>query len=344
MFEFSLFAKIALTSFFVFVAIILSIIIVRWLVRTLRVEADQYETLKLINRGNATCQYHLVVESPAPSLKFSLSADGIPLAPVYEEITEEVVEENAVVQDEAKNVSSVPAANTNEASPTKTEKPKTDGALKASKDVSVKSGVFANLLGTLGSILPGSLGSSMKGAAGQARKVQSTSAKAVQAPKSAQRKMDSLQKSGGRLGVKADAAQDTDISQPKAGARQARSKREQVELSRSTRQIARTITKTVEKAGFVQTVDLNPGDALFLALEISKQGKRYPTGSFAYSIESQPIPLNRQLGTAPKTLKKRQVHFDAIPVWRYWMPSVSVSLYLVALALLAYYLFLFVWK
>ena len=344
MFELSLYAKVAITALFVFVAIILSILIIRWLVRTLRVEADQLETLKLVNRGNATCQYHLAVESPAPSLKFSLFTDGVPLAPVYEEIQEEVVEENTVVQEKAKSIPSIPAANTSEASATKTEKPNADGALKAGKDVSVKSGVFANLLGTLGSILPGSMGSSVKGAAGQARKVQSTSAKAVQAPKSAQRKMDSLQKSGGRLGVKADAAQDTGVAQPKAGMRQTHSKREQVELSRSTRQVVKTITKTVEKAGFVQTVDLNPGDALFLALEISKQGKRYPTGSFAYSIESQPIPLNRQLGTAPKTLKKRQVHFDAIPAWRYWMPSVSVSLYLVALALSSYYLFLFVWK
>ena len=344
MFELSLFVKIALTLFFVFVAIILSILIVRWLVRTLRVEADQFETLKLVNRGNSVCQYHLAVESPAPSLKFSLFADGIPLAPVYEEIQEEVVEEQTVVKEKAKSVSSVPVANTSEAGATKTEKPNADGALKAGKDVSVKSGVLANLLGTVGSILPGSLGSSMSGAAGKARKVQSTSAKAVQAPKSAQRKMESVQKSGGRLGVKADAAQDTGVAQPKAGARQMRSKREQVELSRSTRQVVKTITKTVEKIGFVQTVDINPGDALFLSLEISKQGKRYPTGSFAYSVESQPIPLNKQLGTASKMLKKRQVHFDPIPVWRYWMPSLSVSLYLVALALSAYYLFLFVWK
>jgi hypothetical protein len=78
-------------------------------------------------------------------------------------------------------------------------------------------------------------------------------------------------------------------------------------------------------------------------LEISKQGKRYPTGSFGYSVESQPVPLNKQLGKAPKTMKKRQVYFAAIAGWRYWLPSVSVMLYLALVALFIYYSILFLW-
>ena len=341
--ELGLFAKIALTSVIALLGIWLSVLIIRWLVRTLRVEADQFETLRLVNQGNSACQYHLSVNTTAPNLKFTLYADGVPLAPVYEEIEEEAIEEQAVVQEESKPVAATPAANTGTQAATKTEKMDTEGALKAGQDASAKVGVLANLLGIIGSILPGKLGAKVKGAAGGARKVQSTSAKAVQAPKSAQRKMDAMKSSGSRLGVKAGDAQGADVVKPKTGARQMRGKQEQTEFSRPTRDVVKTIKRMVEKVGVVQTVDLDPGDVLFLALEISKQGKRYPTGSFGYSIESQPVPLNKRLGEAPPAVKKAQVHFAPIGRWRYWMPSLSVMLYLILLAFAAYYFVLFLW-
>jgi len=341
--EYGLLVQIALTAVLILIGLGFSVAFIRWLVRSLRVEADQLHTLRLANHGNAVCQYHLSVKTTAPNLKFTLFSDGIPLAPVFEEIEEEVVEERAVVKEDAKKASSVSAVNTSAQSATKTEAPNTDGALKAGKDVSVKSGVLANLLGTLGSILPGSLGASMKGAAGSARKVQSTSAKAVQAPKSAQRKMDSMKKSGGRLGVKAEDAPVGGVGKPKAGGRRTSNKREQAEFSRPMRDVVKTIKRTVEKIGVVQTVDLNPGENLFLTLEISKQSKRYPSGSFGYSLESLPVPLNKRLGNAPLAVKSGVVHFETIARWRYWMPGLSVTFYLLLLAVLAYYLLLFIW-
>jgi len=346
MFELNLYAQIALTILLAVLGIAVSVMVVRWLVRVMRVEADQSQTLRLVNQGNCASQYHLSVDTPAPNLKFSFNVDGIPLAPVYEEIEEEIVEEETVVQAGQKTAATaaVPATNTSAQAAQKTEKLNTGDALQKGQDASAKAGVLANLLGVIGSVLPGSLGKSVKGAAGGARKAQATSAKAIQAPKSAQRKMDVAKKSGSRLGLKADAAQDTGVvARPKPRAGQAHAKRDQAEFSRTTRNIVKKIKKTVEKVGVVQTVDLDPGDVLFVTLEISKQGKRYPTGSFGYSLESQPVPLNRQFGDAPAAVKKGQVHFAPIARWRYWMPSISVSLYLILLALLAYYLILYIW-
>ncbi len=313
------------------------------MVRSLQVEADQLETFKLMNQGNSACQYHLSVLSPVSELKFTLYADGVPLAPVYEEIEERVVEEKTVTQVESKAAAAIPATDANQKEVKRVEPVNADDALQKGQDASAKLGVMANLLGILGSVLPGSLGKSVKGAAGGARKAQATSAKAVQAPRSAQRKMDAMKKSGNRLGVQADEKAGAQVAQPRVGARQMREQRQQTEISSSTREVVRTVKKTVEKVGVVQTVDLYPGEALFLALEISKQGKRYPTGSFGYSVESQPVPLNKQLGKAPKTMKKRQVHFAAIAGWRYWLPSVSVMLYLALVALFIYYSILFLW-
>lgn len=345
MFELNLYTQIALTILLAVFGIALSMMVIRWLVRVMRVEADQSQVLRLVNQGNCASQYHLSVSTTAPNLKFSLNVDGIPLAPVYEEIEEEVVEEQIVVQAGQKPAATaaVPATNTSAQDAQKTEKLDTGDALQKGQEASAKAGVVANLLGVIGSVLPGSLGKSVKGAAGGARKAQATSAKALQAPKSAQRKMDAVKKSGGRLGVKADAAQDTGVARPKPRGGQPQGKRDQAEFSRTTRNIVKKIKRTVEKEGVVQTVDLNPGDVLFVTLEISKQDKRYPTGSFGYSLESQPVPLNRQFGDAPAAVKKGQVHFAPIARWRYWMPSVSVSLYLILLALLAYYLVLFIW-
>ena len=55
------------------------------------------------------------------------------------------------------------------------------------------------------------------------------------------------------------------------------------------------------------------------------------------------MPLNKNLGDAPMTMKSGFVHFEPIARWRYWMPGLSVILYLLLLAMLAYYLLLFIW-
>ncbi|MCP4142914.1 MAG: hypothetical protein GY755_21940 [Chloroflexi bacterium] len=343
--EYGLLVQIALTIVLILLGLWISVTFIRWLLRSLRVEADQLQTLKLANQGNAICQYHLSVKTTAPNLKFTLYSDDYPLAPVFEEIEEEVVEKQADMKEDKKKKTSISAANTSTESVIKTEKPKADadGALKAGKDVGVKSGVLANLLGTIGSILPGSLGSSMDGAAGQARNVQSKTAKAVQAPQSAQRKMDSMKSSGGRLGVKADAAPEPAGNARKVRGRKMPETREQNEFSRPARDVIKKIKRTVEKVGVVQTVDLGPGENFLLTLKISKEGKRYPVGIFGYSLESQPVPLDKKLGNAPMTMKKGSVHFDPIARWRYWVPGLSVIFYLLLLAMLSYYLFLFIW-
>jgi len=348
MLSLGLYLKIALTSGFALFAILFSFFLIRWLIGVLRVEADQIKALKLVNRGNCACQYHLSVSTTAPNLKFSLFADGVPLAPVYEEIYEDIIEEGPETPAKGKEKSqpAVVAATPAKAVPqeaAKTEKVNADGALKAGQQAGAKSGVVANLLGTVGSILPGSLGSGAKNAAGKAREAQSVSAKAVQAPKVAQRKMDAVKTSENRLGIKGGDAQESGFANTNARGRQMRSKREQAEVSRVPRRRVKKKKKLVEKVGVVQTIDLAPGQFLFLSLEITKEGKRYPSGSYAYSLEAQPVPLDKQFGTAPAMVKKKQVYFAPIGRWRYWIPSISVILYLLLLTLSAYYLLWFIW-
>lgn len=345
--ELGLFGKIILSAALGFFGLIFSILIILWLVRMMRVEADQIETLKLSNHGNCTCQYQIAVNSPTSNLKFTLYADGVPLAPVFEEIEEDVVEQKAAANktDQPKPAKTTPATNTSAQQATKTAKVDQEGTLKKGQEASAKVGIMANILGIVGSILPGKMGESVKGAAGGARKVQKTSAQVVQAPKSAQRKMDAMKRSGSRLGVKGNATPDngSGAPQPKPRGRQMNGKREQTEFSRPTRDVVKKVKKIVEKVGVVQTVDVDPGEVLYLALEISKKGRRYPTGSFSYSIESQPVPLNKRLGEAPAAVKKGQVHFKRIGFWRYWMPSVSVLVYLLLLGLAIYYTYLYLW-
>ena len=345
MVELSLFVKIALSSALALFGILFSVLIIRWLVRALSVNADHFEILKLANHGNCACQYHLSVNSTATDLKFTLYDDGFPLTAVFEEIEEEVIDKKAEAKkEEVKPVAAkTTAANTGTQEATKTAKVDSEGAIKKGQDVSAKAGVFANFLGILGSILPGKMGSSVKGAAGGARNVQKKSAQAVQAPRSAQRKMDAMRKSSGRLGVNAANVQEAGVSQPGVGVRQMRGKQEQAESSRSTREIVKKVKKIVEKVGTVQTIGVDPGEVLYLALEISKKGSRYPTGTFGYSIESQPVPLDKRLGEAPPTMKTGQVHFAEIGFWRYYISPLGVILYLALLTYLAYLAVTYLW-
>ena len=323
------------------------VLIITWFSRKLRVVADKEHSLKLVNQGNCCSQYYLSIKKAPSNLNFTFLINNIPLAPVFEESEEEVLEnEEEYIETTTSNTPTHTEAKKSK-DKSKAAAAKPEGALKAGKAAGAKTGVLANLLGTLGSILPGSLGKSLQKQAGVARDVQSKTAKATQAPQSAQRKMDSLKQSGGKLGVKASKSEQNSrpTSRRGTGAEKKFDKNERDVVSNPPANNSVVIKRkvAVEKTGFVQTKDMEPGESLFLTLRIGTQEKRYPAGSFGYTLESQTMPLNRKLGETSPTIKNGLVHFEPIAFWRYWLPTLS-RIFVILLILLGFFYGLtFIW-
>ena len=313
-----------------------SAFLVRWLGRILRVKADREHSLKLVNRGNCHNQYHLSIIEAHPDLRFNFFYEGVPLAPVLENLTEEHKEARKKNKPDAPDKPARAARATQKVQEGKSPSAKVnaDGAMKAGKSVSEKSGMIANLLGALGNILPGSLGQNLKAQAGVARNVQTKSTKAVQAPQSMRRKIGAVKQSSGKLGVKASQDKEKAISAPDMNL----TRGEQGWVSASETGIKRNdrdalsalptdiMQKKVSVHGLVQTKDLEPGEILFLTLKVGTKQKRYPVGSLGYTLISQPIPLNKKLGEVPSMQKVGLVNFGSIALWRYWLPTLSGTL------------------
>ena len=339
--EYGLLVKIVLT-----VGLILCggwgsvLVVIRW-ARKLRVEADIDHKLKLVNMGNSRSQYYLAIKKAPPNLSFTFLVGDTPLAPVFNE--EEILEEEVRGKVERVNTPSQVAENAPK-DKSKAVAVKPDGALKTGKAVGEKSGVLANVLGTLGGILPGSLGKGLQKQAGKARDVQAKTAKATQAPQSAQRKMDSLKQSGGKLGVKKSKNEENLRPSSGAGTRAGR-KFEPSNPSVVSSPPANNVVIKRKKivADFVQTKDIEPGEGLLLILRVGKREKRYPVGSFGYTIVSQPMPLNKKLGEVSPTLRNALVDFEKISVWRYWMPFLSGVFVLLFTLIVVFYGLSFIW-
>ena len=296
-------------------------LITTWFSRKLRVNADKEHSLKLENKGNCRSQYYLSIKKAPTDLKFTFLIDNIPLAPVFKEAKRDLLKnEKKQIETTTSNPPTYIEAKKS-TSNSKVTAVKPDSALKAGKDIGAKSGVLANLLGTLGSILPGSLGENLKKQAGSARNVQAKTAKATQAPQSAQRKMDSLKQSGRKLGVKESESEKNLRPMPKP--RQKFEANNQNVFSTPAKNVAIKEKAPVEKMGFVQTQDIGAGESLLLTLRIGTKKNRYPVGSFSYTLKSQPMPLNQKLGKASLLEKKGLVHFEPIALWRYWLPTFS---------------------
>lgn len=331
---------ILLTALLVLVLGVGSILLAVWLGRKLKVEADREHTLKLTNKGNCRSQYQLSIKDTQPELAFTFLNNNIPLATVVEEYNEEEFEETPEYVVEAATAQLVASK-----SPDKTKGAVKPGdALKTGQSVAAKSGVFASLLGTLGSILPGKLGAGLKAQAGTARNVQANTAKAVQAPQAAQRKADALGQAGGKLGVK---------TPEKAGQPQSGKNNPQPNLAQSPSSAlppqqhptaARpSMSQPYERSVYVQTATLGPGESLQLTLRIGTNQKRYPTGSFNYAIQSQQVPLDAGLGIADPVVQNGVVHFEFISTWRYWLPTISSSLVILGALLGIFYGLSLIW-
>ena len=307
----------------------LSVIAIYLVFRWLRVKADREHTIRLVNQGNCRCQYHLWVECPQPELTFKFLSNQIPLSQVKEKQEDSKVEAAIAELPQTKNrelVENQPAL-VHSAAP-----------LKKAQAVAAKGGAAAGLLGTLGSILPGKLGASLKAKAEIARNVQSDTAKAVRAPQSAQRQIDALKKSGEKMGVHAEAS---DHQVEKAALSEAKfSPSMRIHEMASDKKEAKVFSGGTIK---VETVGVCPGETLLLNLKIGTARRRYPAGSFSYTIHSQQIPLDDHFGSASPVKKTGLVTFPPIATLRYWLPALS-SMILVLFTLSgSFVLILLIW-
>ena len=290
------------------------ILFVVLLIRALRVKADREHIVTLVNTGNCQSKYHLWAESTEPELTFGFFFNQIPLAPV-EEMIEETIEE------------APEAAQTKKGKQRRGKKasPKSGDAIKTGQAVAAKTGAAASLIGTVGAILPGKLGDGLKSQAGAAREMQAKTAKATQAPKAAQRKMDSLKQSGGKLGVKTD-VKNNQVSATKTNGQDAYESNAQLEVPGVMRKLKKVVRKSENGAIMVQAMETGPGEKLDLSLKIGKSKKRYPTGSFSYTVWSQQVPMDDRFGSAEPVAKNGLVSFKPIGGWRYLLPGVCSGL------------------
>jgi len=299
--------------------------------RVLKVRGDHNHTIELTNQGNLPSVYHLSVTCPEPQLKFELLHNNVPLIDTPEPKMK--IEPTAVPQTkpEKKKKKDRPKKKSKAGPPPAPSK--VSQASRSGQQVAAKAGVAASFLGTLGGLLPGKLGSKLKAQGSVVREAQTKTMKTVQAPTQIQRKADALKRDSNRLGVKTP-----------AGAEPGNAPR-QVETQASAASQAHTIeTVQVEQPKVihhrrVQTREVYPGATLLLTLRIGSKKRRYPSGSFTYTVQSKQVPIDPIKIEPPLVTKHGLVYFKPIAGWRYWMPLFG-SLAIVVLTLLAIYYYL----
>jgi len=317
-------ASIALVVIYIF-------LIVR-LYRLLQVKGDRDHKIKLSNQGNATSIYQLSVESPEPQLSFKLSYKGMPLIEIPEMIY--IEPEQEAFEDAGEVVEQVDVATK------KTDKKQpavdTAAAAKTSQKAAAKVGAFASLLGVLGNLIPGSLGTKLKTQGAAARGVQTDALKTMQAPMQAQRKVDALKREGGKFGGGTKIDQ-SEASHPRAGDDRQGSQVVQT----PSRQPVSMLTGSYQPTGVyrAQTKEVDPGESLVLSLKVGSKTRRYPQGSYRYTLLSQQMSREGTDIGIPPLKTSGTVHYKPVPAWRYWLPilGTSIVVLLTLLFLLVYF-------
>jgi hypothetical protein len=298
-----------------------------WLWRILRVRQERKHTLNIQHHANFRAFYYLAVESPELGLRFQFLAGDKPLV--------EVVHLTTAAPEEKK--AKTPAAKTAQKSPSAIE-----GAVDSGKEVMVKVGIFANIMGMVASFLPGSLGAKIKERQEQVKQTQQKALATAQAPQDAKRRLDALQSESQKLGVKAPDVKLPAAASPSQGQRASGTPAHSAALEAGSP--AQTVAPPFEGLYCVQTVDLEPGQTLPIQLKIDALTRRRPVGSFAYTIHLQAMPAESLPEKLPHLSKRGTAHFASVAGWRFWMPGFS-ALLVFLLGLMSWlYLVAMIWK
>jgi hypothetical protein len=308
--------------------------------RILRVRLDRRHTLRIENRGNCRSMYYLDVSSPEPSLRFALFASGVPLVEVRDEVDEVsdfVPEEIAAADSPAPALSSKPAG-----SSSKPPAVNTASAAKTGQAAASKAGTVASFLGALAGLLPGSLGAGMRAQASNARGIQTGTQRAIQAPQAAQSQLGAAKKEGGKLVGAKPAPSPSGAPRPISAGQS----NQTVNASTGSGALAvsRVFAVSESNSYRVQSPELGPGQTIDLTLEIGSRAKRYPAGSFAYTVESQQFAPDFSDVVVEPVQRGGVIHFKQVSVWRYRLPVfVNILLFLLGVFSLVS-IYLFIWQ
>ena len=73
-----------------------------------------------------------------------------------------------------------------------------------------------------------------------------------------------------------------------------------------------------------RTIQVDPGAGLDLKLRIGKKKRRYPEGSFNYTVFSEQLPVDDRFDASVVKHESGVVSFPPIGSWRYFLPAFSV--------------------
>ncbi len=272
--------------------------------RVLRVKADKEQAVSVQNQGNCNNLYYLEVKSPEPLLKFTLLQNKTPLAAVY-------LPEEPDGSDQSQAEDNQKSGNGQPVNGVASKASAAENSLNHSgQAVSSAAGKAASLLEQIGNFLPGSLGKALKEHSATARGVQVKALRISRAPQKMKRQV-----TGFRRGTK---------SKPGAPSGQ-------LEVG------------PAEGSYFVQTPVVKPGESLHLSLRVGSNRRRYPQGSFPYTIEALPVPEGFPDQAAATEVQAGTITFNPVGSWRYLLPAfITILLVLVALIALVF-LFRFIW-
>jgi hypothetical protein len=309
--------------------------------RLLRVRADRKHTIRLENRGNCRSMYTLTVSSNEPALRFSLFLKDVPLVEVHE-ISPDAEQSSGFMADTHSANSPAPAPVKGTAPGSGAASLNTGTAIKSGQAVAAKAGTVASLLGAIGHLLPGSLGAGLRAQSARAREMQTGTSRAIQAPQAIEGRMGAVQKESGKLAGAKPQAPNTAKSSP---ARAAQSSQKVVQPpSAAASSGAFTAAHPATEAAYrAQTPELAPGQAFDLTLQIGTSTKRYPVGSYDYTVLSQQVALDFPDVISDPVRRHAVAHFGTVNPWRYWLPSFVSILLVLTSAVSLIYAYMLIW-
>lgn len=311
--------------------------------RLLRVRADRKHTIRLENRGNCRSMYTLTVSSNEPTLRFSLSLKDVPLVDVHK-TTLDTEQSSDFIADAYSPVSPAPAPIKGAAPGSGAPSVNAGAAVKSGQAVAAKAGTVASLLGAIGHLLPGSLGAGLRAQSARAREMQTGTNRAIQAPQAIKGQMGAVQKESGKLAGAKPGAPNAAKSNPAARPAQSSQKVMQPPSAAAGSGAFTVAPPAAEMAYRAQTPELAPGQSFDLTLQVGTTAKRYPAGSFDYTVLSQQVALDFPDVISDPVRRHAVTHFGRVSPWRYWLPSfVSILLVLIS-AVSLIYAYMFIWQ
>jgi hypothetical protein len=311
--------------------------------RTLAVKHSREHIIKISNQGNFTSTFKLSVVDVETMFDFKILFDDIPLVPVLQ-----IEEPQPNLDTQIADQPSSPLQKNQPVQNKAASADKKSGAMgnfsKGGRAVAAKSGQAASFLGTLASLLPGSMGSGLRAQSEGLRQTQSKAQAAAMAPENTKHKVEALQQQSGRMVSNTSSAsvgnppsvRQLGSAHPKPVSEPVNSPPVRPNLAAGKRTLPTSIYA-------VQTQPVEPGDTLSLTLQVEVPKRSRPSGSYAYTLTSQQIPVEALNTEQPPITRQGVLYFPPVEFWRYWLPPVASFLVIAIFAFVLIFIFRFIW-